>query len=403
MLKEWSCFDFVIVGAGIIGLSIAKTLTEYNSRLKIAVIEKEHRIGLHASGRNSGVLHSGIYYEKGSLKARFCHDGAKAMAALCDEYHLPIERVGKIILPVKPNDEKMLRILYQRAIDNGANVRLINAIELQKLEPEANAEFNLALYSPDTAVVDSKAILAHLYHSLVQSGVQFYFNHPCAKVDTKKRTLIVGDEKITYGYLFNTAGLYADKIAEACGLNKRYSMLPFKGIYYKLNKTSKIKIKHLLYPVPDMNVPFLGVHSTSGIDGTIYLGPTAIPAFGRENYSGVKGVRVSELSDILINLCRQYFYNKQGFRFYAHSEMPRLMKHRFVAAVKALIPRMEMDDLISSSKVGIRAQLVDKEKHELVMDFLVSKTANETHVLNAVSPAFTSAFSFSKFIVNSQL
>jgi L-2-hydroxyglutarate oxidase len=401
MNKKSKCFDVVIVGAGIMGLSIARALKEQNQALSIAILEKESKIGLHASGRNSGVLHSGIYYNEDSLKAKFCREGAIAMASYCDENNLPIKRIGKIILPIKPNDEHVLHMLHQRAIKNGAKVYLIDGKELKKIEPEAQSDFDIALVSPETSVVDSKAILFHLYNSLVEAGVTFYFNCSCTEIDTKYKKVAAGNEVISYSHLYNTAGLYADKIANLCGLKETYTMIPFKGIYYELNKSSSVHIKHLLYPVPDMNVPFLGVHSTIGMDGKTYLGPTAIPAFGRENYAGLYGVQFGEAFSILGALGKQYIANNQGFRRYAHAEIPRLIKSRFVESARALIPRLQKDDLVISSKVGIRAQLVNKVKKELVMDFLVSKTHNETHILNAVSPAFTSAFSFSKHVVNS--
>jgi L-2-hydroxyglutarate oxidase len=393
-------FDIVIVGAGIMGLSIARALKRKNETVKIAILEKESVIGLHASGRNSGVLHSGIYYSEDSLKAKFCREGAIAMANYCHEHQLPIKQIGKIILPTKPNDESMLKVLHQRAIKNGAKVYLIDSKELRKIEPEAQSDFNMALVSPETSVVDSKAILNQLYNSLLDMDVTFYFNTQCVDINTQEKKIDARNVKLSYGHLYNTAGLYADKVANACGLQDKYTMIPFKGMYYELNKLSSIHINHLLYPVPDMNVPFLGIHSTTSIDGKIYLGPTAIPALGRENYAGFKGVKLSEIVTILNSLSKQYMANNQGFRKYAHAEIPRLIKSRFVQSARALIPRIRNEDLNSSSKAGIRAQLVDKKKNELVMDFLVKKTQNETHILNAVSPAFTSAFSFSEYVVN---
>lgn len=392
--------DFIIIGAGILGLSVARELRAQYPKSSIAVFEKEHQIGLHASGRNSGILHAGIYYKSDSLKATFCLNGLRAMAAYCEEHHLPIHRIGKIIVPSKASDVAVLNTLHKRAIENGTNAQLINGDDLRRLEPRARTDIDLALLSPETAVVDPKSIVNHLHKSLAKQGVSFYFNHCCNKIDPKQKKMSAGNHEVSYGHLFNTAGLYADKVASACGLQERYTMIPFKGMYYELAPSSAIRINHLIYPVPDMNVPFLGVHFTKSIHGTIYVGPTAIPVLGREHYTGFKGIKLRETVDTFSHLGKHYLANKQGFRAYAHQEIPRFIKSRFVASARSLIPTLTRHDIVKSSKVGIRAQLFDKQNQELSMDFIVSSTDNETHVLNAVSPAFTSSFSFAKYIVD---
>src|SRR3990167_5482458 len=390
--------DFVIIGAGILGLSIARQLREEHPGASIVILEKEQKIGLHASGRNSGIMHAGIYYKSDSLKAKFCLQGSRLMTEYCAEHNLPVDRIGKIILPLQSADEKVIHDLYSRACKNGAKVQLISADELQKMEPLANVRANHALFSPETAVISPKLILEHLQEALVKQRVDFYFNALAREFLEKKIKLDFME--ISYGHLFNTAGLYADKVAKACGLEDRYTMIPFKGMYYELAKTSNIKINHLIYPVPDMNVPFLGVHFTKSIDGKIYIGPTAIPVLGREHYQGYQGIKCGESLDVFSKLGLQYLTNKQGFRNYANQEIPRFIKSRFVASARAMVESIQADDLIKSTKVGIRAQLFDKVKKELPMDFIVSKTTNETHVLNAVSPAFTSAFSFAKYVIS---
>jgi len=400
MLKNSGSVDYVIIGAGIIGLSIARELTKHHPRAKIAVVEKESQIGLHASGRNSGVLHSGIYYKEGSLKARFCLEGAKAMAAYCDEYQLPINRIGKVIVAQKKTDIPVLEMLYQRALKNGAQVSLLQESELHSLEPEAFTGVGQALFSPETAVVSPKAILGHIYQKLLEHKVDFYFNSRCSAVNTKQKKIHLGEREISYGHLFNSAGLYADKVAKACGLDDRYTMLPFKGLYYELAPSSSINIKHLIYPVPDMNMPFLGVHFTKSVDGKTYIGPTAIPSLGREQYQGFQGLNIKETWETFFALTQQYIANAQGFRSYTHRELTSFIKRYFLASAQSLVPKLAEKDIMKSAKVGIRAQLLDRCNRELVMDFIVNNTENETHVLNAVSPAFTSAFSFSKFIIS---
>ncbi len=392
--------DFVIIGAGILGLTIARELRLQYPKSKIIVFEKEQQVGLHASGRNSGILHAGIYYKSDSLKAKFCLEGLRAMSAYCDEHQLPIERMGKIIIPAKIDEVAMVHTLYERAQQNGAAVQLLKGDDLKRLEPHARNVADIALFSPQTSVIDPKSILNHLYQSLIDQQVTFHFNHFCSEMNIKNRKIKMGVQDISYDHLFNTAGLYADQVARACGLQNRYTMIPFKGLYYELLPSASLKINHLIYPIPDMNVPFLGVHVTKSIHGTVYLGPTAIPALGREHYTGFNGIRFGEAMDTFAQLGRQYLTNKQGFRAYAHQEIPRFVKSRFVASAQALVPALMATDLIKSKKVGIRAQLFDKQKQELAMDFIVSKTKHETHVLNAVSPAFTSSFSMSKHLVN---
>lgn len=399
MLKQANNLDYVIIGAGIIGLSLARELSQQNPAAKIAILEKEPQIGLHASGRNSGVLHSGIYYKEGSLKAKLCLEGSRAMAAYCDEFKLPINRIGKVIVTQKAEDAPILDMLYQRALNNGAKVSLIKETDLKAIEPHARCATPLALFSPETSVVDPRAILTHIYQELIRNKVKVYFNSLCSKVDTKQKKLFFGGDEIAYGHLYNTAGLYADSVARACGLEDRYTMIPFKGLYYELASRSEIQINHLIYPVPDMNVPFLGVHFTKSVSGKVYVGPTAIPALGREHYRGFKGIKMKEALATFKELGQQYITNKQGFRYYTHHEIPRFVKSHFVSSAQALVPGLAKTDLVKSEKVGIRAQLFDKKQRELVMDFIISKTENETHVLNAVSPAFTSAFSFAKLII----
>lgn len=393
-------YDFVIIGAGILGLTIARQLRLNNPQAKILITEKENAIGLHASGRNSGILHAGIYYKSDSLKAKFCLDGLKSMSEYCEEFKLPIARIGKIILPTNKFEEEVAKELFERAKMNGASVRMLNNDDLKQMEPLVNLSCEFAIFSPKTAVVDPKEILNHIYKWLLANNVNFKFNSNCLEFLPKQQKIIIGGEQIGYGHLFNTAGLYADKVAKSCGLLDNYTMIPFKGMYYELKKSSKININHLIYPVPDMNVPFLGVHFTKSIDGKVYIGPSAIPVLGREHYNGISGIKLLESLEVFSQLGLQYLTNKQGFRNYAHQEIPRFLKSKFVAAASTMLPSIRPEDLVKSKKVGIRAQLFDKCKKELLMDFVIRKTNNETHILNAVSPAFTSSFSVAKYAVN---
>lgn len=395
-------YDHVIVGVGIMGLALARELRRREPGAKICMLEKEPQLGKHQSGRNSGVLHSGIYYAVGSLKGRLCAEGARELAAYCDERSLPIHRNGKVIVPVRASDDPVLDMLYERAKSNGAVVEMIDAARLQEIEPEVRTPTGRALYSPQTAVIDPVAIMERLAAELREQGVEIRFGQRFERVDVERAALTASGETVHYGHLFNAAGLHADEVARAFGVGQQYVIVPFKGFYYRLDPASGIKVNGLVYPVPDMNVPFLGVHFTRKIDGQVYLGPTAIPALGREHYGRFQGLDPAAAPGILGSVIRQYLANKQGFRQYAHEEGWRFFKPKFAEAARALAPRLRAEHLLKSDKSGIRAQLFDRRKGELVMDFLVERGKNSTHVLNAVSPAYTSAFSFAKLVLESR-
>jgi L-2-hydroxyglutarate oxidase LhgO len=391
-------YDTVIVGGGIMGLSLARELKRRDAGQRIAVLEKETSLGRHASGRNSGVLHSGIYYPSGSLKATLCADGARRMAAYCRERNLPLAAMGKVILPTRAADDPQIDLLVERARANGARAELIDELTLRELEPEARSATGRALFSPDTAVVDSKKVLAALSDELTQAGVDIQLGQRLESA--KNGALTVNGTTLSYGLLINAAGLHADVIARSSGVGERYVILPFKGIYYRLLPSAPFEIRRLIYPVPDLRVPFLGVHFTRSVTGEVHLGPTAVPAFGRENYRGWAGVEAADAGRIVTTLARQYVSNKQGFRTFVHEEAGRFLKPLFVNAARALVPRLRSRDLATSEKVGIRAQLFDKERQELVMDFVLERGERSLHVLNAVSPGFTSAFSFASYALD---
>ena len=393
-------YDHVIMGAGIIGLTIARELINKFPKSKILLIEKEPMSGLHGSGRNSGVMHSGIYYPPDSLKGIVCAEGSKRMADYCMENNLPINRMGKVVIPTKIEDDPQVELLYERAIKNSAKVELIDEQQLKSIEPEAKSISGRALYSPGTAVVDPKAILKSLVKELKDKGVKIHYLARCISAESKKSVINVDTDKISYGELYNATGQHADKVAKMFGAAKNYTSLPFKGMYYKLSPKSNIRFNGLIYPVPDLNVPFLGVHTVKTINNDQYLGPTAIPAFGRENYTGFEGVNLSESSQISYHLVRQYIKNNQGFRQYAHEEAFRFLKKNFTSAVQALVPGIKEEYLLPSNKVGIRAQLLNTKTNELEMDFLVERKGNTVHILNAVSPAFTSSLKFAELVVN---
>lgn len=392
--------DLLIVGAGVVGLSVAREWKRRHPESRIVILEKEPGPGYHASGRNSGVLHSGVYYASDSLKAKVCAEGAQEMADYCEERGLPIRKVGKVILPVLPGDDAQLETLRQRARDNGATVQWIDASELAQIEPFARSATGNALYVPDVRVLDPKAVVARLAQDLTEAGVEIRFGEEVTGVDLARRSARTRGGSLSFGHLVNAAGLHADRLARACGVGQRYTILPFKGLYYQLSPDADLRINGLIYPVPDLRYPFLGVHFTPKVDGGVFVGPTALPALGRENYRGLTGMKLGESGRILWHLAGQYWKNPQGFRGLVHLEGRKVFRSYFALAARQLVPALKTRDLLASEKVGIRAQLFDLESERLVMDFLLEKGEHSTHVLNAISPAFTSAFSFSRMVAD---
>lgn len=395
--------DFVIIGAGIVGLTVALELRRRRPAARILLLEKEDRPGRHASGRNSGVLHSGIYYPPASLKARICAAGASEMADYCRSRRLPLLRPGKILVPTEAGDGPQLDLLEARAAANGVTVERLDAVALARREPEARSATGEALFVPSTAVVDSAAVVASLANEALAAGVELRCGGALGRVDAERRRLDWSGERIGFGHAVNAAGLHADSVAHAFGAGRRYTLLPFKGLYWRLDPESGIRLNHLLYPVPDLRVPFLGVHTTTAIDGTVYLGPTAIPAFGRENYRGLEGVKAGDALRIGGLLLRQLAAGRDGFRRLAWREGRRFAKAGFAEAARALLPRLRAEHLLPCGKVGLRAQMLDRQEGRLVADFLVEAGPASTHVLNAVSPAFTSAFPLARHLCDNHI
>lgn len=392
--------DFLVIGAGVVGITIALELKARHPSRSVVVLEKEAAAGLHASGRNSGVLHSGIYYPPQSLKALVCSQGAREMADYCRVRGLPLVQRGKVLVPVRPDDEPQLDVLLERGRANGVAVERIDQRRISELEPEVRSATGEALFVPTTMVGSPQAVMRSLVADARAAGVELRFGAALQRVDAAARCLWWGAEKIEFGHAINAAGLHADSVAHAFGAGEHYTMLPFKGLYWKLDPGSGIRVNHLVYPVPDLRVPFLGVHTTTTTDGTIYLGPTAVPAFGRENYRGVDGIQIGEAARIARLLVGQLIAGQDGFRRYAMQEGRRYFRPWFAEAARALLPRLKPSHLLRCDKVGIRAQLVDRRTGRLVNDFLVESGRHSTHVLNAISPAWTGAFPFARLVVD---
>ena len=385
----------LIVGGGIIGLTIARELilTGYDN---ITVIDKEEDLGKHASGRNSGVLHAGIYYTPDSLKAKSCLNGNFLMRQYCKEKALPLLETGKVIVTRNENELSALRELYQRATANGAKVEIIDQKQLSEIEPNAKT-FQNAIFSHYTAVVDPKKVVLSLEADLIASGkVQFLLG--CAFQSVRgSSTAITSLGEIGFNHFINASGAHCDRVARAFGIGLHLRMIPFKGIYKKLIKNKAHLVRGNIYPVPDIRNPFLGIHFTRNVHGEVYLGPTAIPAFGRENYGILEGIDKEGLS-ILYRDAILFFTNPK-FRDVALKEPRKYLTPFFFNSAARLVKDLHPRDIETAEKVGIRAQLVDWGKKELVMDFLVQQEGNTTHVLNPVSPAFTSSMDLAQKIV----
>lgn len=389
----------IICGGGIVGLSLARELLKRGAD-DIIVLEKEKDIGLHASGHNSGVLHAGIYYTPDSLKAKLCLKGNLLMKEFCKEKGIPVLETGKAIVTKNQKELKTLEELYVRAKKNGAVVKLIGEKELKEIEPYAQT-VEKALYSPLTAVVDSKRVLKEIEKELVESkkvkilkGVKFEKLISNTEIQTS-------EGKFKFNLFINAAGAYADKVAHSFGVGLNFKILPFKGTYRKLIKEKSHMVRGNIYPVPDIRNPFLGVHFTKSYDGTVYVGPTAIPAFGRENYEILKGIDLEAIPILWRDLVL-FLVNKK-FRNVALTEPRKYCDKSFFKDISPMLKGLEPKDLIPSEKVGIRPQLINWENKELVMDFLVIKDLNSIHILNAISPAFTSAFAFAEFMVKNYI
>lgn len=387
--------DYLIVGAGIIGLTIAKTIHERSPSSIIYIIEKEDDVAQHSSGRNSGVIHAGFYYTQDSLKAKFTKDGNTLMKEYCSLHNIPINSSGKVVIAQNEQELDALYTLHKRAQANGVNTSLISTEELSKIEPNAKT-FKQALYSPDTATVDPKAVCSNLKQELSKKGIHFSFQDKYLYTAEKQ----VHTSKHTYSskFFINCAGLYADVIAHEYNYGNKYTILPFKGIYLKYSSNDK-PISTNIYPVPNLKNPFLGVHYTLTVDNHIKIGPTAIPTFWRENYAGFKNFNFQELCSILKHGIKLLWTNAFNFRDLAFTEVSKYIKSNLINLAKNMVFAIDAQKFNDWSTPGIRAQLLDIQKQELVQDFIVEGDQDSLHVLNAVSPAFTASFAFSKWIV----
>lgn len=389
-------YDYVIVGAGIIGMAIARELIKRYPDKTIAIVEKEADVAQHASGRNSGVLHAGFYYTADSLKAKFTREGNQALTRYCEEKGLAINKCGKVVVAVNEEELRGLHELKRRAALNGVALHWVNDRELLEIDPNIKT-YRKALYSPSTSTVDPQEVCRAVKAEILESGVDLYLN--CPYRQAKDGVVYAGSETLAYGYLINAAGLYADRIAHDLGFGKKYTIIPFKGLYIKYAKNNT-DLQTNVYPVPNLKNPFLGVHYTKTVDGSIKIGPTATPAFWRENYKGFANFKLKEFMQIIGCQSRLFIANSFHFRSLAFEEMRKYIRSYLIRLSLRMVKHMDKDGFGPFLRPGIRAQLLNKETMELVQDFVVEGDSRSLHILNAVSPAFTCSFPFARYVVD---
>lgn len=391
--------DFLIIGAGIIGLTIALELKKQFPDKKITILEKEGQPGVHASGRNSGVLHAGFYYTADSLKAKLCRDGNFAWRQYCEEHELTLNHCGKLVVARNQEELDGLDELYRRAQVNNVELEMISAAEAAEIEPHAYT-YERALYSPTTATVNPMEVVQSIQKDISDAGITLL--NDTAYIKKSGDEVITTKGSFTPAYFINAAGLYADKIARDFGFSQDYKILPFKGLYLYAqdhDDTKGLKLKTNVYPVPDLRNPFLGVHFTVTAENKTKIGPTAIPAFWRENYMGLEQFNLKELIDIVGIDASLFLANNFGFRKLAFKEMQKYSKKKLVQLAGTLLKNINQQDFKQWGKPGIRAQLINVKTKQLEMDFKFEGDDKSFHVLNAVSPAFTCAIPFSEYLV----
>ena len=387
-------FDFGVIGAGIVGLAMANRIRQIHPNATIAVFDKENSVGEHASGRNSGVLHAGFYYSPDSLKAALTRDGNKLLRDFCSEENIQVKETGKVVVAQNPSEVAALQELHRRGNANGVVTELVSPEQLAELEPLAKTS-ELALWSPHTAVANPLSVTQGLANKVAREGTTLKLGQEVLR--TTQNRIITNLGNYSVGHIINCAGLYADKVAKQFDYCDDYAMLPFKGLYWYGNWEPG-KLQRHVYPVPDVRNPFLGVHLTVTIDGRAKIGPTAIPIFSRESYAGFGGLSPKEILNI-VGIYPKFLTSKHhDVLGLIKTEMPKYLQRHLVSQAKALVPSVDPKDFKQRGKPGIRAQLLDIKNKKLEMDFVVRGDENSTHLLNAVSPAWTSALAMANHV-----
>jgi len=387
-------YDSIVIGGGIVGLSTAMALLKSQPDLRIAVLEKESTWSQHQTGHNSGVIHSGIYYKPGSLKAKLCRAGCQSMVQFCQEHGIAHEVCGKVIVATEPQELPFLENIYQRGLANGIEVAKLTAEEVKEIEPHVNCLAGIRVFS--TGIADYKQV-SRKYAELIELwGGDLYLNTKVEKIveSGDSQRIETNNGIFETRNLINCAGLHSDRIAKLNQVDPQAQIVPFRGEYYELKPEKRYLVKHLIYPVPNPNFPFLGVHFTRMIDGNIHAGPNAVLSLKREGYHKTD----FDLKDFAEVMTYGGFW-KLAFKHADEGiqEMIRsFSKAAFVRSLQKLIPEVQSDDLVPSH-AGVRAQAL-MDDGRLVDDFLIIKTKNSIHVCNAPSPAATSSLEIGKAI-----
>ena len=386
--------DFLVVGGGIVGLATAWQLMQQFPHSKITLLEKEARVGSHQSGRNSGVLHSGIYYKPGSLKAITCRVGKATMEQFCREHSVRYETCGKIIVAVDESEVPRLENIHQRGVENGVVSHWLDAAGIRELEPHSAGI--RALHVPESGIVDYPAVCEKLAELLRANGhsVRMHQQVTAVQADAKQVTVTCGSEKFTTGFLVTCGGLYSDRLVRMSGLKPPAQVVPFRGEYYEIKSDRRYLCRNLIYPVPDPKFPFLGVHFTRMVGGEVECGPNAVLALAREGYSWGT-VRVGDLAESLtyggfLKLATRHWQMGVG-------EIKRsLFKSAFVKALQRLLPEIRSEDL-TPCRAGVRAQALAPDG-SMIDDFLWVTAPRMVHVCNAPSPAATASLEIGRII-----
>jgi L-2-hydroxyglutarate oxidase len=382
--------DVIIIGGGIVGLAVAHAALCRNAAIKVMVIEKEDHLSMHQTGRNSGVIHSGIYYKPGSFKAQFCKAGNASMVAFCREHGIAHELCGKVIVATEADELAGLEKLYQRGIENGLEVRRLSLGELHEIEPHCSGI--AALQVPATGIVDYKAVVAKLAELVQQAGGEVRCG--VRVLGVSGGVVETSDGRFETKMVINCAGLHSDRVARAAGADVEVKIVPFRGEYYTLKPGKEALVRTLIYPVPNPLFPFLGVHCTKMIDGSVHLGPNAVLAFAREGYTKTR-INVRDLAETLSfpgfwRLAAKHW--RDGFQEIVRS----FSRTEFVRSLQRLVPEITENDVLPCS-AGVRAQALHADGL-LEDDFLIIQKPGAIHVCNAPSPAATAALEIGRHV-----
>jgi L-2-hydroxyglutarate oxidase len=396
LVKAVQRFDYIVIGGGIVGLSVARSLLESRSSLRVAVLEKEDDWARHQTGRNSGVIHSGIYYKPGSLKAKLCREGNRRLLEFCREHDIRHEVCGKVIVATTPLEIPLMEKLYERAIANGLTVKRLSASEVKEIEPNVSCLAGIRV--PSTGIVDFGSVCQKLAELIAARGGELRLGTKLLGLRSNGQHAVVETSKGTLAArrIINCAGLHSDRVAKLDGAQPGARIVPFRGEYYELKPERRALVKNLIYPVPDPQFPFLGVHFTRMINGSVHAGPNAVLSLKREGYH-----RTSfDLRDFLDTMTYGGFWRLAAK--HARSGLAEIhrsfSKKAFVRSLQNLIPEICEEDL-EPGTAGVRAQAL-RPDGGLVDDFLIINTASATHVCNAPSPAATASLEIGRVIAS---